>query len=158
MPLGVRDGRCDFPDFRFGLIELAHRRNGCRLGESRQEGCVMQKAALVIAAMCVGLVTVGCASDPRADAYRGTNVLPIKGGVVADELTAKRMADAVISSIYGPQAVAARAYRLDAHLEDGVWTVQTEPLEEHGRLYAGGTVEVKIRQSNGTVIKIAGNQ
>ncbi len=161
MPLGVRYGKCKSKLRRVARLELLNWRIGeiiAGLTKARQEGCVMNKITLLVALTCLGFVTVGCSSDPRQEAFSGSNVLPIRGGVVNDETTALRVADAVISSVYGPEAVATRAYRLDARLQDGIWTVNTEPLQEHGRMSAGHTVQVQIKQSNGTVIRIAGNE
>ena len=81
--------------------------------------------------------------EPRA------NYMP-KGGYCADEETAKRVAEAVLTKVYGGKQVKSELPLL-AHLESGVWYISGKPLPPG---WKGGVAEAEIDQKTCKVLHV----
>ncbi len=72
-----------------------------------------------------------------------------KNGFIPDEITAIRVAEAILSAIYGEEQIMSQR-PFSAKLKAGIWIV-TGNLPE-GRL--GGVAEIKISKKTGEVIAV----
>jgi NTF2 fold immunity protein len=91
--------------------------------------------------LLVGLLVLPAASQQHS--YRPKN------GFVPDEKTAIRIAEAVLTAIYGEKQIKSEE-PFSAKLRNGVWTVE-------GTIAAGvegGTAIIKISKANGTIISV----
>lgn len=77
------------------------------------------------------------------------NVMPPQG-VVPDTVTAVRIAEAVLSPIYGEDQINSQQ-PFKAVLKNGVWTVEGT-LPEDAR---GGVAEIDISQKSGAILRIS---
>ena len=104
----------------------------------------MSKRIPTICVIFLALLSYGFGSGDKAE----NSSLPSRG-VVPDEITAVKIAEAVFLPIYGEQEVS--KYRpYEATLKDGVWTV-------FGTLKAGargGTPMITIQKSDGKVLDV----
>jgi len=73
-----------------------------------------------------------------------------KGGVVPDEETATKIAEAIWLSIYGERIYNRLPFKADYNEKDDCWIV-TGTLPEN---WAGGVPEIKIRKSDCKIIYI----
>lgn len=91
--------------------------------------------------------------DDKAEANRITdeylarqNYKP-EGGFIKDEIVAKKVAEAILRSIYGKEIIN-RQQPLTAELDGDIWIVRgTLPKDEKG-----GTADIRIRKSSGEVV------
>ena len=111
---------------------------------------VGQKNNMRFIAIALMLMIAGCATPPIPPDNRV--------GIVPNEQTAVRIAEAVLIPIYGSQHMKAeRPYK--ATLENGVWEVRgtLQPLSAKilPSIFTmkGGTAVVRIRQSDGQIIE-----
>jgi len=99
---------------------------------------------LATCAVILALLSFAYASDNKTE----DTSLPSRG-VVPNEVTAVKIAEAVFLPIYGEDEVA-RYRPYEATLKDGIWTV-FGTLKRNVR---GGTPTVKIQKSDGKVLDI----
>jgi hypothetical protein len=89
--------------------------------------------------------------------FAGLFVLPVasqqhyrpKNGFVPDEKTAIRIAEAVLTSIYGEKQIKSEE-PFSAKLHNGVWTVEGTIAEG----VEGGVAIIKISKAHGTIISV----
>ncbi len=91
----------------------------------------------------------GGASAATTNEEQKFNYVP-PAGVVPDEATAIRIAEAILFPIYGEdKIISERPFK--ANLREGVWVVVgTLPSEMHG-----GVAEVEISKTNGAIMRIS---
>jgi len=76
-------------------------------------------------------------------------IFECNGGVVADKQTAIRIAEAILSPVYGEKAIREqRPYQVT--VKDGKWTVDGTASPGH----VGGRFHIVILQSDGRVLEI----
>ncbi len=91
--------------------------------------------------LLVGLFLLPAASQEHS--YKPRN------GFVPDERTAIRIAEAVLSAIYGEKQIKSEE-PFSAKLQNGVWTVSGTIAEG----VEGGVAEIKISKRTGTIISV----
>jgi len=104
----------------------------------------MSLRSLATSAVLLVLLSFAYGSDKKAE----DTSLPSRG-VVPNEITAVKIAEAVFLPIYGEEEVA-RYRPYEATLKDGVWTV-FGTLKRNAR---GGTPTMTIQKSDGKVLDI----
>ena len=76
------------------------------------------------------------------------------GGLVPDEQTAIKVAEAILFPIYGEQHIRGEKPYV-AKLADGKWTIDgSMPKPKSGELFVGGTFHIVISQRDGRVLEI----
>lgn len=101
----------------------------------------MKLLCRLLTVLLVGLLVLPAASQQHS--YRPEN------GFVPDEKTAIRIAEAVLTAIYGEKQIKSEE-PFSAKLHSGVWTVE-------GTIAAGvegGVAIIKISKTNGTIISV----
>ena len=82
-------------------------------------------------------------------AQNAPKIFECNGGVVADKETAIRIAEAILSPVYGKKAIRGqRPYQVT--LKDGKWTVDGTVLPG----FVGGSFHIVILQRDGGVLEI----
>ena len=100
----------------------------------------------------ISLSTMQSNCDPS---HRNGNTRMIKDdkkkytGYVPDELTAKKIAEAIWLPIYGDDVLKQKPYKVQL-IKDSIWIVEGT-LKPN---YSGGVAYIEIRKSDGTILKV----
>ena len=94
------------------------------------------------------VVTVALGTSARTAANDDQLPLPAKG-IVPDEVTAVKIAEAIFEPIFGLERVN-KFLPYHAHLDDGIWTVYGTLGPES----LGGTPQLTIQKKDGKVIRV----
>ena len=98
----------------------------------------------------IGLLTLLAGSLMSiTQAQGGYGVKPEKG-FVPDEITAVRIAEAILSPIYGQQKVESER-PFSAHLSEGIWKVEGHLPDG----VDGGVAEVWIDKQDGRIVRVS---
>ena len=100
----------------------------------------MKVLCSLLTVLLVGLLVLPAASQ---HSYQPKN------GFVPDEKTAIRIAEAVLTAIYGEKQIKSEE-PFSAKLRNGVWTVEGTIAEG----VEGGVAIIKISKANGTIISV----
>lgn len=76
------------------------------------------------------------------------------GGLVSDEQTAVKIAEAILFPIYGEVTIRGEKPYVVKH-KDGTWTIDgSMPQSTNGEIIVGGTFHIVISQRDGRVLEI----
>jgi len=99
--------------------------------------------------ICLLMIAMLCLSAASL-AQNVPKIFECNGGVVADKETAIRIAEAILSPVYGEEAIREqRPYQVT--LKDGKWTVDGTAAPPG---HVGGRFHIIILQSDGRVLEI----
>lgn len=120
------------------------------INQSKKYDCFSRRKLMLLFLCSVCLW--GGASVATTNQEEKFNYAP-PAGVVPDEATAIRIAEAILFPIYGEdKIISERPFK--ANLREGVWVVVgTLPSEMHG-----GVAEVEISKTNGAIMRISHGQ
>ncbi len=104
----------------------------------------MSLRVVVTCAILLALISLGYGLDTKAE----SSALPSRG-VVPDEITAVKVAEAIFLPIYGEEEVS-RYRPYEATLKDGIWTVYGT-LKPSAR---GGTPTMTLQKNDGRVLDV----
>ena len=100
----------------------------------------------------VGLLCLACVRPSATLVPQEAYVPP--AGFVPDSLTAVRIAEAVLTPIYGSAQIA-RQHPLRATLRGDVWTVEGSLHAPPGMLAAGGVAVAEISRRDARILRVS---
>jgi hypothetical protein len=101
----------------------------------------MKLLCILLTVSLAGLLVLSAASEQHS--YKPKN------GFVPDEKTAIRIAEAVLTPIYGEKQIKSEE-PFSANLHDGIWTVEGSIAEG----VEGGVAIIKISKANGAIVSV----
>ncbi len=87
-------------------------------------------------------------AEPAKHSYKSEN------GYVPDEMTALKIAEAVLIPIYGEKTIM-KEKPLKAELKDSVWAVEGTLNCPEGRTCKGGVAVVEISKDDGKILRVS---
>ena len=107
-----------------------------------------RKRLFGLSILMVLLAASTISAEPEKHSYKPEN------GYVQDETTAAKIAEAVLSSIYGQETIDEEK-PLKAGLKDAVWTVEGTLNCPEGQRCLGGVAVVEISKDDGKILRVS---